>query len=490
MSNQIMDQPQNINQSHPSAKAPTATPHNVQAKPKKRFSRDQKIALAAIGIVALGAIGGTAYFLTRQNSNDTATVETVTITGDATDYQLKDGDNEITTGGVYNITGSITGRLKINTTDEVKIILNGVSITNNDGQAAIKAAGTGTTVIELAGKNILKTTATTDSSDGTDAAAAISADYDLQLAGDGQLSITASTKAIKADGNLSLVGGTYNITATDDALHSNSSFALKNATVTIDTGDDAIHADEALQIESGSITVTKSNEGLEAKVITINGGDISITASDDGLNASGGEVSSSAMQFGGMMMDAPQDGVALTINGGNLYVNSNGDGLDSNGSLYINGGTTYVDGPTNDGNGALDYNGEMVISGGTLIAVGTSGMAQNATSASQPSVLINLTSSQSGEFTFGGISYSPKKNYTSILISSDQLSTGQTYDLKVGGDTVQTVTISNNITNSSTSGMMGGMGGGQMPNQQGGQAPQGSQSAQGSTRASGQRPTR
>ena len=68
----------------------------------------------------------------------------------------------------------------------------------------------------------------------------------------------------------------------------------------------------------------------------------------------------------------------LTINGGYIYVDTAGDGLDSNGSIYINGGTTIVNGPTNDGNGALDYDSECVIKGGTLISAGSSGMLQSA----------------------------------------------------------------------------------------------------------------
>lgn len=428
-------------------------PYNVQRKPK--FSKKQKIALAIAGIAVVGAVGGTTAYLLTRPAND-VTTEVVEISGDAIDFQLKNGDNEITSGGVYNVTGSITGRLKVETSDEVKIILNGVSITNNDGQAPVKIAGSGTAVIELAGKNTLKTTGTDDP------AAAISADYDIQITGAGEVDISASGKGIKAEQNLSIVGGNIKISSADDAIHSNYSVAVAGATIEISTSDDGIHADEILQINSGKITIAKSNEGLEAKLITINGGDVSITASDDGLNASGGTVSGNAMRFGGMMMDAPQEGVTLTINNGNLYVNSAGDGLDSNGSIVVAGGTTYVDGPTNSGNGAIDYNGEMTITGGTLVAVGASGMAQNASSASQPSVLINLQNSQSGELSFGDITYAPQKSYGSILISSDKLSTGQSYDLKINGQTVQSVSITNNITSQGT-GIMGGGGKGPRP---------------------------
>ena len=55
-------------------------------------------------------------------------------------------------------------------------------------------------------------------------------------------------------------------------------------------------------------------------------------------------------------------------------MNAGGDGLDSNGSITINGGVIYVDGPTNAGNAALDMGTEMLVNGGTVVAAGSTGM--------------------------------------------------------------------------------------------------------------------
>ena len=51
-------------------------------------------------------------------------------------------------------------------------------------------------------------------------------------------------------------------------------------------------------------------------------------------------------------------------------VDAGGDGIDANHSLYIEGGETYVSGPTNSGNGALDYGGQARVTGGIFVAVG------------------------------------------------------------------------------------------------------------------------
>lgn len=60
-------------------------------------------------------------------------------------------------------------------------------------------------------------------------------------------------------------------------------------------------------------------------------------------------------------------------------------------------GVTLVAGPTDSANGALDYETSADVSGGVLIALGSSGMAQGFTTASnQGSIYYNFTSQNSG----------------------------------------------------------------------------------------------
>ena len=85
---------------------------------------------------------------------------------------------------------------------------------------------------------------------------------------------TASTKGIKAGGNLSISGGTFNIDSADDALHSNSDISITDGTYEIATGDDGVHADSAVEISGGTINITQSYEGIEGLTVTISGGEI------------------------------------------------------------------------------------------------------------------------------------------------------------------------------------------------------------------------
>lgn len=121
----------------------------------------------------------------------------------------------------------------------------------------------------------------------------------------------------------------------------------------------------------------------------------------------------------------------------------------------MNGGDVFVDGPTNNGNGAIDYDGSFALNGGNLIAVGSSGMAEAPSNTStQNAFLIKFQNSYSANSTIsiknasGGelINYSPAKYYSSIVYSSSDLSIGNSYGVYIDGVLVKEVTLSQTIT--------------------------------------------
>lgn len=251
---------------------------------------------------------------------------------------------------------------------------------------------------------------------------------------------TASTKGVKASGDLELNGGNFTIDAADDALHSNANLTISGGSYAIMTGDDGMHADAQLAITDGEINITKSYEGIEGLSIAISGGNIALVASDDGLNAAGGNDQSG---FGGPRQN---DGFSsgsdcdISISGGVLQIDASGDGIDSNGSLTVSGGETYVSGPTNGGNGALDYASDAVITGGIFIAAGSSQMAQNFGSAStQGAMMVSVGSQQAGstvELTDSTgqplLSWTAEKAFESVVISCPEIVQGAAYTLTVG----------------------------------------------------------
>lgn len=274
---------------------------------------------------------------------------------------------------------------------------------------------------------------------------------------DGVVSATNPTdgsyKGIKANQSIVINGGTFNISAYDDSVHSNGDITINGGTFSMQSGDDGIHSNTTVTINGGTIDIVNSYEGIEGSNINLNSGTISVCATDDGINVS----SSSGL---------------LTISGGDIYVNASGDGIDSNGSVLMTGGTVYVDGPTASDNGAIDYADQFALSSGTLVAVTLNGMpeAPSATS-TQPSIMLYYTSTQKAgteislQSTDGTtlVSYTPEKDYSSVVISVSGMELNATYTIYSNGTKLTDVTLSSSVVtiNDSGTAVNGGMGGGQ-----------------------------
>ena len=267
---------------------------------------------------------------------------------------------------------------------------------------------------------------------------------------------SVSQKGIKAEGVMTIDGGTFTIDTVDDAIHGTSDVVINAGAFNITSGDDGVHSDTNLTVNGGTITVEDSYEGIEAGVITINDGEVSVTSSDDGFNAS-------------TTLTDPD----ITINGGVVYVNASADGLDSNKNLTINGGTVYVDGPSEDMNAAIDIGTEnqgiFVINGGTVTAVGSSGMLENADSSSTQQTITYVFSEKLEEGTVITVSDSSGnevasftliKSASAVTYSSADLVSGETYTFTAGDQSGEITTDSINTTNSTGGMEMGGHGGG------------------------------
>ena len=419
----------------------------------------------------------------------------------SSNVQIEDGVVTIKAAGVYVLSGTFTdGTIVVDAGDDdkVQLVLDGVSIMAVD-YAAIYAKNADKVFVTLAegAGNSLTVSGDYVQTDDNNVDAVIFAKCDLTLNGTGSLTVKDNMgHGIVSKDDLVVTGGTYTIYSQDHCLNGKDSVRIADGTfnlscdedgihagnddqqdgyvyieggdINISVGDDALHAEGLLIITGGDIDVSKSCEGVEGYKILVTGGDIDVVSSDDGFNAAGGSSGSGDNHdgfgggpgMGGVDMDADSDAYIL-ITGGTININANGDGMDSNGCIGITGGSVYVLGPSDNGNGAMDYGICAAITGGEIVAVGGSGMAQGfGDESTQCSALVNfdewidagetitLTDSDGKEV----LSYKADKKFNSVVISTSDMKQGDNYTLTVG-DQSSTFTL-DDITYSEGSGGM------------------------------------
>ena len=172
----------------------------------------------------------------------------------------------------------------------------------------------------------------------------------------------------------------------------------------------AIKGAANVYVNSGTVYAETKNdggEGLESKAtLTINGGIIECSTYDDGINAKS----------------------ALVINGGCIYSHAtNNDGIDSNGTITVNGGIALSSGSSAPEEGFDCDQNKFVINGGVM--VGTGGATSNPTSATQPYSTVTSVSVTSGKYlsvkdSSGNVLFSYKcpntVNSATVLLSSPE----------------------------------------------------------------------
>lgn len=274
-----------------------------------------------------------------------------------------------------------------------------------------------------------------------------------------------STKGIKAESEINISGFTINICSTDDGIHANSdsgvletgedgkgTIVINGGTITISSGDDGMHADKQLDVNDGYINIVTSYEGLEAMTINLNGSKIYVYATDDGINACTGDGKTSPI---------------VNVTGGYIDVTTasgDTDGIDSNGNYVQTGGFVLVKGGSSSGNvsGSIDVDGTVTITGGTCVALG--GVCETPINSVNAYVLSSVSFS-SGSYSLKDasgnevISFTVDSTFSNGWICSDTLTTGTSYTLYRGSDSIADWTQESGTMGASGS---GGFGGGNM----------------------------
>ena len=273
--------------------------------------------------------------------------KTITIEGNGA--EVSDEDTVlITEGGAYVISGSLSdGMIQVDTEEEVKLVLNGVSITNEDGPAIYVKSAESCYIESAEGtENILTDGESYAETEEKQKGTVFSNDR-LVLLGEGTLTVNGNyNHAICSDDEVYVVSGTYELTAQKDGIHTNNWISVADGTLNIVSTDDGMQSEGPIEINGGNITIAAEDKGITAYGdLTVKDGTISISKCTEGL-------------------ESKND---LVIDGGEIEVIGSDDGLNARTSIIINDGTFYAEMSAGD---AIDSNGSITINGGLVLAFG------------------------------------------------------------------------------------------------------------------------
>ena len=318
------------------------------------------------------------------------------ISFDGTSVQV-DGDGCLVEGttvtiqeaGTYILQGDLQNGGIIVDTDKksiVRLVLNGVTITNDDS-AAIFVKKSLKTVISLAEGTVNTLT------DGTqyvyaeegeaEPSAALYSKSDLTINGTGTLVVNGNyNDAIQCKDSLKLLGGVYRITSADDGIIGKDMLVIENGSYTINAEGDGMKSsndtDETLGfilILDGEFSITAENDAIQAETkLVISDGRFQIVTGGGSSNAPA-HTSDDRFGFGGWFngnnattednttsSKGLKAGTAIQIDGGTFVMDTCDDAVHSNGTILLTAGDYTI----SSGDDGVHADTVLVIDGGTL----------------------------------------------------------------------------------------------------------------------------
>lgn len=264
----------------------------------------------------------------------------------------------------------------------VEIDLTGAELSNNSAAPIyVKQIGDEVQIVAKSGtvNTISDGSSHSDTNtDGEAIPAAIYAEDDLKIKGQGTLNVNGNTEdGIVTKNDLKIYNGTINVTAKDDGLRGGDSVTIGNDTATDYSGlkltvnastGDGIKANDMdtasgkgfITVNGGTVNVTSSSDGFHASQnLNINGGDVTIKTT--GTSSSTNDASAKGLKAG-RTDDTTGTSVTgvITINGGHIDADTKDDCIHASGNVYLYGGIMEL----NSGDDAVHSDADLTIGKG------------------------------------------------------------------------------------------------------------------------------
>ena len=316
----------------------------------------------------------------------------ISLTKDAAEVKgegatFKENVLTISKGGIYVLEGNLTdGQVVVNSTESeiVRLVFNGVDLTNNDGAAIVVTDAEKTVIsLEKGTKNTISDGKTYSDTSEEAPNATIFSKKDLTVNGDGSLVVNGNfNNGIVSKDDLKLVSGTITVNTKDDGIIGRDALAVKEAKINVKSGGDGLRSthdeDENkgfIQIDGGVITVASANDGIQAAhSVIVKDGEIDITSGTGSENAEmkteGFGPGMGGKGFGGKEQGTQAEteeesskGLKaennIVVEGGTMTIDSYDDAIHSNNLVYLKGGKVQV----SSGDDGVHGNEKLVIDG-------------------------------------------------------------------------------------------------------------------------------
>ena len=310
---------------------------------KKKLLAALLASALAAGMLPTSACAAS-HYTTANATLVTLTDSSATAKGKYTGYEIDGTDVSITAAGTYVFSGdcdngSITVKKGVT---GVTIVLNGLTLTNDDSAAITLNKTAEASLIAAAGTT--NTVADTEGSNDENAAVKVKSGASLSIGGTGTLTVDGNAKnGIKgaADAVITVAEVKLNINAANDGLSCDDELNITGGTLSITAGGDAVKASPDTGDTENPDTTSLGN-------VTISGGTLTLNATEDGIQADG-DLTISGGTFhvktnGGHTTALTDDsasckgfkaGKTLTVTGGTLTLATGDDGVHADNDLVI-----------------------------------------------------------------------------------------------------------------------------------------------------------
>ena len=296
--------------------------------------------------------------------------------------EAENGDVVIVRNGVYVLSGSYEGsiRIRVGDSEKVQLVLNGVNVTGNGGPVLIEESCDKLIVTVQEGTENHFVSAGSRIIEDKEISSCVYTEDDLSINGAGTLTIQSEGHGIQCKADLVLSADHLEVTAGGDGIRAKNSLLLLSGSIQVSAAGDGLCTTNTekegkgwIVIAGGTVTVKTGNgagEDVQIQASSWNGRGSgwdwnAASQSDDSVSRKGIKAATElTVMDGTVILDAEDDGLhaaEIVISGGSIQIRSGDDGVHADGLLKITGSVLTI---------ARSYEGlegeNVEISGGTI----------------------------------------------------------------------------------------------------------------------------